>query len=189
MKHLKDILAGILISGGGDIDPVIYHYPHGSDSHDISQERDALEYALVNYAVSNNLPLLGICRGHQMLNVALGGTLYTHIPAQYPSSTEHDTGETGAKDILIHQVTIQPETSLMEIMNADKFQVNSRHHQAVKDLAPGLQVTAQASDGLIEGIELPGHRFCLGVQWHPENLQRFPEQQKIFSSFISAAAN
>jgi putative glutamine amidotransferase len=184
---LRRICAGILLTGGGDINSMLFNgEPHPSIGTPCDK-RDALEQAIINKAVQTDWPLLGICRGHQMLNVALGGTLYTHIPAQYPNSLDHQASEDMDHEHLAHEVRLDPDTELCRILGLENMQVNSRHHQAVKDLAPILKVTARSSDGLIEGIELPGHRFCQGVQWHPESLQNLEEQRRLFSEFIKAA--
>lgn len=185
---LRRVLGGVLLSGGGDIDPVLYQPQPDRFAANISRERDALEKALAALAVSSDWPLLGICRGHQLLNVSLGGTLYTDIPRQFDTAIEHSQPETMPPDHLVHEVIISSESRLGSLFPAGKTWVNSRHHQAIKDLAPNLSVTATASDGLIEGIELNGHPFCLGVQWHPEALVNQEEQRGIFKAFISAAS-
>ncbi len=189
LETLRDVLHGIVLTGGGDIDPALYQAEPDPYAVNIVEARDRLEKALVELAVRTDWPLLGICRGQQMLNAALGGTLYTHIPQQYNTTIVHSQPESVPPDHLVHDVEIIPASRLGSIITTRKIRVNSRHHQAVKDLAPGLIVTARASDGLIEGIELPDHPFCLGVQWHPESLQTMEEQRNIFSAFITAASS
>lgn len=189
IEVLRGRLNGVLLTGGGDIDPEMYGiHDHETAAH-VVDARDRLEKELVLLAVKSNWPLLGICRGQQMLNVALGGTLYTNIPSQYDTPILHDQPDSRQPACRVHEVNITPRSLLAGIIDRDCIRVNSRHHQAVKDLAPGLTVTACASDGLIEGVELPGHRFCLGVQWHPESLQALEEHSRIFTSFITAAEN
>jgi len=180
-------LAGVLLSGGGDLHPSHYHQARRVETSNICAERDELEIKLASLAVDMNLPILGICRGHQLINVALGGTLYQHLPADHPSSIAHNTPDSISKDHIAHQVEIVKNTALHNILGVAHLDVNSRHHQAVNEPAPGLLVTACASDGLIEAFELPGHHFCVGVQWHPENFRAILEHRNIFESFISAA--
>lgn len=189
LETLRDVLHGIVLTGGGDIDPALYQAEPDPYAGNIVEARDRLEKALVELAIRTDWPLLGICRGQQMLNAALGGTLYTHIPQQYNTTIVHSQPESMTPDYLVHDVEIIPASRLGSIITTRKIRVNSRHHQAVKDLAPSLIVTARASDGLIEGIELPDHPFCLGVQWHPESLQTMEEQRNIFSAFITAASS
>lgn len=189
LDALRAVFDGILLTGGGDIDPAFYSAENDRLATNIVKERDALEKALVEMAVTTDWPLLGICRGAQMLNAALGGTLYTDIARQYDTRITHDQPTDAPPGKLVHEVSIEPGSTLARIINSKAIQVNSRHHQAVKDLAPKLRVTARASDGLIEGIEYPGLRFCLGVQWHPESLPAMAEHRGIFSAFISAASS
>jgi putative glutamine amidotransferase len=184
---LRSICAGILLTGGGDINLKRYNgEPHPSIGKPCDK-RDALEHAIITKAVQTDWPLLGICRGHQILNVALGGNLYTHIPAQFPNCLDHQASEGMDHEHLAHEVRLDPSTEFSRITRMEIIQVNSRHHQAVKELASKLRVTAWSSDGLIEGVELPGHRFCQGVQWHPESLQTFEVQRRLFTEFIRAA--
>ena len=188
LPGLVNDLAGVLLSGGGDVHPSRYQQELHSKTHHTSSERDALEIHLAQLAVQSDLPLLGICRGHQLLNIALGGNLYQHLPDERPSNINHSTPDSIAKDHIAHQVKIAEESALHHILEVDTLDVNSRHHQAVSTPAPNLKVTAYASDGLIEACELAGHRFCIGVQWHPENLQMMSEHKKVFTSFIAAAS-
>lgn len=186
LSDLADLLGkldGLLFSGGGDIDPIHYGVQNDYYSHGISKGRDTLELALAKLALASELPVLGICRGFQLLNVALGGSLYTDIPTQRPSKINHSTLESDA-----HEVTVETHSRLFQILGSEHVRVNSRHHQAVRNLADGLQVTASASDGLIEAFELPGGRFFQAVQWHPENLPHRPEHRRIFESFIKSTA-
>jgi len=188
LENLRGVLQGVLMSGGGDIDPALYQVESDPYAENIVKERDVLEKALVDLAVRTDWPLLGICRGLQMLNTALGGTLYTDISRQYATHITHNQPDDMPPGQLIHEVTIEPASLLGSVVSSSVVRVNSRHHQAVKEIAARLQMTARASDGLIEGIEHPGLRFCLGVQWHPESLQQMEEQRAIFGAFISAAS-
>ncbi|KAF0109440.1 MAG: putative glutamine amidotransferase [Chloroflexi bacterium] len=190
---LEEIIAlcgrvdGVLFSGGEDVDIKLFDGEPHPEIGDPSEERDRLEIALVKEALANHLPILGICRGVQVINVALGGTLYTHIPAQFNTATEHSTPESKGKNFFAHEVNIAPDTKLARIIAKTTILVNSFHHQAIKDLAPGLMVTASSTDGLIEAVEIPGDPFTLiGVQWHPEGIQEKEEQQKLFRAFVTA---
>ncbi|MHC1740306.1 MAG: gamma-glutamyl-gamma-aminobutyrate hydrolase family protein [Anaerolineaceae bacterium] len=184
MNLLRSHLDGILLSGGGDIDPDRFHGVHSPTIEGISTERDEMESALVRLSVESNWPLLAICRGVQIVNVAIGGTLYTDIPSQYESSLDHDTPRERGRDFFAHEVTIIEGTVLARILNLPHLMVNSFHHQAVQKVAAGLKVSATADDGLVEGLELPNHPFFVGVQWHPECLPEQPEQRALFETFI-----
>jgi len=190
LDHLIDLrseCAGILLTGGEDIEPSLYHRISHLSVLSTCVERDTIELNLTRLAAETGWPILGICRGHQMLNVALGGTLYTHIPAQFKTDIDHQASEYYEHHYLAHGIKVEKDTLMSAILGAESLKVNTRHHQAVKDLAANLQVTARATDGLIEGLELPGHPFFLGVQWHPECLQDIENHRRIFSSFINAA--
>jgi putative glutamine amidotransferase len=187
--QLRSRLDGVLLSGGGDIAAERYNEADSSQCWDVSADRDELEFALVHLSVETDWPLLGICRGTQVVNVALGGTLYTDLPTQFDSRLPHNTPENLGREYIAHEVTIVKETVLAGIISGYKLSVNSFHHQAVKQVAPRLQVNATAADGLVEGLELPGRRFFLGVQWHPECLPRESVQQALFTAFIRSAGS
>lgn len=163
---------GLVLTGGADVDPVCYgERPHALYK-GASPGKDAFEIELVHRAIEADLPILAICRGAQVLNVACGGTLVQDIPSGLPQTLPHHVAE--PKDGVAHEVTVAPGCRLHEIMGGRRDEplvlgVNTRHHQAVKHLAPGLTVTATAPDGVVEGIERRASRFCVGVQWHPEN--------------------
>lgn len=187
-RSLLDRLDGILFSGGADIG--LEHFdgePHPSV--DVEAARDAIELPLLRAAVDADKPFLGICRGFQVMNVALGGTLYTHILDQHPDALQHDQSEGKPRTFLAHSVRVEEGTRLAEILGAPLVEVNSLHHQGIKDLAPNLKATAFAPDGLIEGIELPDHKFALAVQWHPEWLTEHEEMRKLFQMFVEAAGD
>ncbi len=188
IPDLFHILGGLLLSGGGDVDVSLYQGIEHPLVDGVSHERDQLEIALLKHALKISKPVLGICRGLQLINVALGGTLYTDIPDQYPTETQHSTPESKGRDFIAHDVSLDTHSKLGSIIGQEHLQVNSFHHQAILKTAPGLLVTAHASDGLIEAVELPGERFSLlAVQWHPEDLTSQPQHYKIFKSFVSAA--
>ena len=170
---------GLLLSGGGDVDPSFY----GEERHPLCGEasklRDEMEIALCQKAVKKGIPVLGICRGVQVMNVALGGTLYQHIE----NHTRHDLPREP-----VHTAAIEKGTRLYAILGKESAGVNSRHHQALKDVAQGLIVSARAEDGTAEAAEMPGDYFFLGVQWHPEGLfDHYDDMKKIFAVFVAAA--
>ncbi len=184
-------LDGVLLTGGGDIDP--HRYGATSvhpETYGISSVRDDFELALAREAVVRDVPLLAICRGVQVLNVALGGTLVQHIPDAVPAALEHRQNELGIPvGETAHPVTIQPGSLLERVVKATTIAVNSYHHQAIEQPAPGLAVVARSPDGVIEAVELPLARFVLGVQWHPERLfTRFPEHRALFRALVEAAS-
>lgn len=179
---------GLLLTGGGDIDPALYGaVPHGTYSA-AEPGRDAFEIALVRAVLEAGKPVFAICRGMQVLNVALGGDLVQDIPTEVNGAAHHDVRE--PRYALAHEVwTTQGSrfSTLMreKLVDGESCQVNSRHHQAVKHLGAGLEVVATAPDGVIEAVERPG-AFCLGVQWHPENFWRTGEFRPLFEGFVDA---
>jgi putative glutamine amidotransferase len=184
-RVLLDRLDGVLFSGGADIG--LEHFdgePHPTV--DVEPIRDALELPLLRAAVDADKPTLGICRGFQVMNVALGGTLYTHILDQLPNALQHDWHDQ-PRETLAHSIRVEEGTRLADILGAPLLQVNSLHHQGIKDLAPSLKPTAYAPDGLIEGIELPDCKFALAVQWHPEWMTSHEEMRRLFARFVEAA--
>ncbi|MCJ7434977.1 MAG: gamma-glutamyl-gamma-aminobutyrate hydrolase family protein, partial [Anaerolineales bacterium] len=160
-------LDGILFSGGGDI--ALENLP--GDPHPriegMDLLRDSVELSMLRAAASDGKPFLGICRGCQVVYVALGGTLYTHIQDQLPNSLDHSYPGS-MRTFLVHEVRIEAGTRLAEMVEETPLKVNSLHHQGLKEVAPGLRITAYAPDGLVEAIELPDHPFGMAVQWHPE---------------------
>lgn len=186
-------LSGVLITGGADVDPVLFNGEPHPRIYGIDAQRDQIEIGLVQQAVDAKMPLFGICRGIQVINVALGGTLYTDIADQKSGSLKHDWFPDWPRDYLSHDLTVIEDSQLKRILASASdasdapVKVNSMHHQALRDLAPSLRPVAYAADGLVEAVELPGHPFGLGVQWHPECLPESPSQQALFRSFVSAA--
>ena len=181
--------SGLLLTGGGDIDPSLYgEAPHAT--YQASEEgRDAYEIALIRAAAEAGLPIFAICRGMQVLNVAFGGTLLQDIPSMVNGAVHHSVPE--PRFALAHEVWVAAGSKLGEIMaeklDGDSCQVNSRQHQAVKVAAPGWDVSGTAPDGVIEAIEQPAFPFRVAVQWHPENFWRTGEFRPLFESFIDAA--
>ena len=175
-------LDAVLIAGGADIDPAEYKETLVEERWRGYPPRDRLEIALIHEARRQKKPVLGICRGHQLLNVALGGSLYQDLPSMRPSEVTHREQE--AYDKLGHVVRVAPDNRLASLIGAGEQWVNSVHHQGIKVLAKGLTATAFAPDGLIEAIEGEG---CLGVQWHPEWMQDKEAARAIFQDFIESA--
>jgi putative glutamine amidotransferase len=183
-------LNGLLLTGGGDIDPQQYGAATTHPlTYGVSETRDRFEIALIRAALERDLPVLAICRGIQVLNVALGGTLYQHLPDEIPNALNHRQHELGIPSgEVAHPVTIVPESLLARIIGTTELMVNSYHHQAVATLATPLRVVAVAPDGVIEAVELPGQSFVLAVQWHPERLfERFPAHFALFAALVDAA--
>jgi putative glutamine amidotransferase len=181
-------LDGLLLTGGGDIAPQRFNGRPHPRVYEIDQRRDNLEILLVQMAAESGMPFLGICRGIQVINVALGGSLFTDISDQLTDSLRHDWYPDIPRDYLAHAISVAPGSRLAGILGGDAFEVNSLHHQGVERLAPGLQAVAYAPDHLIEGVELPGHPFGLGVQWHPEWLQEHAPQRQLFQALVEASS-
>lgn len=187
-KSLYPRLDGILLTGGGDINIELFCGADHPEVDGVDEERDSLELPLLRAAVDDGKPFLGICRGCQVVNVALGGTLYTHIPDQHENPLKHDWFTTDQpRDYLAHPVQVNPSSRLAAIFGETHLQVNSLHHQGIKDLAAPLQAVAHAPDGLAEAVELPSHPFGFAVQWHPEWLTDQPATQRLFRAFVAAA--
>lgn len=188
LDEILSRLDGILLSGGGDIDPATSGVEAVSEVSGVDPDRDRVEIRLVKTALSKYLPFLGICRGLQVINVALGGSLYSHIMDQHPQALKHDYYPDWPRDHLPHAVRIESDSRLAAILGTTNPKVNSLHHQAIHNLAPGLQATAYAPDNLVEAVELPDHPFGLGVQWHPEWLTTQAPMRALFRAFVEAAA-
>jgi putative glutamine amidotransferase len=179
-------LDGILFSGGGDIG---LEYSPG-DPHpridDVDLARDSIELKMVQAAASDGKPFLGICRGCQVMNVALGGTLYTHIPDQLTNALDHSYPG-NMRTVLVHEIKIEEGTRIAEIFGEPIIKVNSLHHQGLKDIPSSVRVAGHSPDGLVEAIELPEHPFGLAVQWHPEWLTDQEPTRNLFRNFVQAA--
>ena len=183
---------GLLLAGGGDVLPRIYGAATHPSYSAAEAGRDEYEIELARRALELHLLLFAICRGIQVLNVARGGTLVQDIPTELPGTLEHKLAVPPHEPAeLAHEIWIEGGSLLAKLAGerlngADTCQVNSRHHQAVKTLGEGLVTTATAPDGVIEAIEDPTRRFCLAVQWHPENFYRTGEFRPLFESFVAA---
>ena len=181
---------GLLLTGGGDVDPVYYHEAKHETFSAAEPGRDEAELSLAREAMARQLPLLAICRGAQVLNVAAGGTLVQDIPSAVESELSHSVKE--PKDLACHAISIVAGTKLADVLGgqmdaACSCRVNSRHHQAVGRTGDGLVVSARAGDGVVEAIEQPDALFCIGVQWHPENFWRSGEFTPLFEALVRAA--
>ena len=184
LTWLMDQCQGLVLTGGDDIDPSLYGETVLNDTVVTAPERDSQEAVVIDMALERNLPILGICRGIQMLNVHLGGTLYQDIPSQIPSETEHSMKKPDHRTC--HSCIPVPGTPLHRI-SGDTFGVNSHHHQAVKDPAPGLVTMGRSEDGIIEALYDPTRTFLWAVQWHPEKIWDMESNSaKLFEEFIKA---
>lgn len=183
-------LDGLLLTGGEDIAPSYYGQEEEPGLGGVDQTRDQFELEMVTAWLekNKNRPLLAICRGHQVLNVALGGALYQDIAAHIPAALDHTYSPGRPMEQLVHNVEIAPESHLAQILGATTLEVNSAHHQAVKTPGEGLAVTAHAPDGIIEATELPTLPFAISVQWHPEAMVKLRASMwPLFEAFVQAA--
>jgi len=192
MRGIFDKLDGIFLTGGVDVDPSRYGENRHPKCGTTDPDRDAIELMLLEHAQATGKPVLAVCRGIQILNVAGGGTLYQDVTAMVPAAMKHDYFPTSAqpsRSYLAHEITVVPDSLLGSLLGESIVPVNSMHHQAIKDLAPGLKPTAYAPDGIIEAVESTVSNFCIAVQWHPEELtDTQPGMKRLFTSFIAAAA-
>jgi putative glutamine amidotransferase len=186
MKRLVETLDGFLIAGGQDVSPALYGEEARPVCGETCRERDAMESVLLRLLWDADKPVFGICRGLQILNAHLGGTLYQDLPAERPSGVNHRMA--APYDRAEHPVSLLREAPLRILLNADSIGVNSCHHQAIKTLAPELLPMAISPDGLVEAVYAPQKRFVWAVQWHPEFFFRKDENsRKLFSAFVRAA--
>ena len=184
VDQYADLIDGLVVSGGNfDVDPKLFGATTRHPKVTVKEGRTDFEMAMTRRLLAADKPILGICGGQQLLAVALGGTLVQHIPDEHPSDIKHE--QPNPRDQAGHDVEIKIGTKLHQIMGVTRAPVNSAHHQAVKDVPAGLVVDAVADDGLIEGIEDPTRKFCIGVQWHPE-FHISPADAKLFTAFIAA---
>ncbi len=179
-------LDGLILSGGGDVDPACYAAETTPQVGGVDPNRDRTEITLARWALARQKPLFGICRGLQLLNVACGGTLYRDT-SEHPDALPHSLYPHLPFDLLAHPVTVAPDSRLAAITGSTTFAVNSLHHQACASVAPTLRVVAHAPDGAVEAVELPDHPFALAVQWHPEALPAAPESAALFRALVAAS--
>jgi putative glutamine amidotransferase len=186
LREIISHLDGILFTGGGDVAPGQYGSPDHPLVHSIDLDRDRVEISLFHEATSRELPLLGICRGLQLINVACGGTLYEDILDQKPGALQHQWGGLQPRHYHAHSVEVADGSCLHKVLDAPTISVNSLHHQGINRLGQGLISSAYSPDGLIEGIELSGYPYGLAVQWHPEWLPDQAEMRQLFRSLVEA---
>ena len=181
-RELAPQAAGLVVCGGIDVHPARYGEAILNETVEIYPERDELEWDLLAAAQAARIPAWCVCRGVQVLNVFLGGSLWQDLPVQHPSEIDHSVPE--PKSAIAHTVEVlRPDTGLGELLSRETPRVNSRHHQAIKDLGEGLIPVARSADGLLEAVELPGDWWARGVQWHPENLISQPQQLALWHDF------
>lgn len=180
------IVDGLLMTGGNDYDPSLYGEKNTTPDHSkIMTQRSLFDIKIVKSAIIKDTPVLGICGGMQAINIAFGGAIVQHIPHTVETDINHESRDATQ---VAHTVSVEFDTLLHTIVQKETFEVNSFHHQALKTLGKGLRVNARAEDGIIEGIESTQHRFCMGVQWHPEYLVTISDK-KIFEAFVKAASH
>jgi putative glutamine amidotransferase len=183
--HALSVVHGLLVTGGGDVQPSRYHAKPRAETRNVDPARDAFDFRLLEAAIEAELPVLATCRGMQVLNVVLGGSLVQHVPAVTGENHDHiDHWHEG-----VHVVKIEPDSHLAEALGSTEVSVNSMHHQAVCEAAPGTRAVAWAEDDTVEAIELPGSPHVVAVQWHPELLEDLPEQQGLFRQLVDRAAD
>jgi len=184
VEYFLPVVNGILLTGGGDVAPSRYGAMPTAETQNVDPMRDAFEIRLIQAAIEADMPLLATCRGMQVLNVAMGGSLVQHVP--HATGQEHDRVDRWREGV--HRVKIEPDSHLAEAMGATEVEVNSIHHQAVDQAAPGTRAVAWADDETVEAIEVPGSPHIVAVQWHPELLEDWPEQQGLFRQLVEHAA-
>ena len=188
LRQLANDVDGFLMTGGQDVSPALYGEERLDSCGETLPVRDGMESRIFQLCLERDVPVLGICRGIQLMNVLLGGTLYQDLPSQHPTETEHHMSP--PYDRPVHQVEICKGTPLFDLIQTERMDVNSYHHQAVRDKAPALQTMAVSEDGLIEAVCLPERPFVWAVQWHPELSWRTDEKsRRIFEAFVGRCAS
>jgi putative glutamine amidotransferase len=191
LEGLYEIIDGLLLAGGVDIHPDAYNHPPHENLGSNNLLQDRSELYLTRRAIADGKPILGICRGHQMLNVAAGGTLYQDIPAEIPGALNHEFSA-DAKDgsVLAHDIQIDEESWLAETLGQTIIKTNSMHHQSVRDVAPSMRIVGKSSDGVVEVIESTNEHFAVGIQSHPEELWNTSEPQwtRLFATYVQEVA-
>jgi putative glutamine amidotransferase len=179
------LVDALLLPGGGDVDPRLYGGSDHPTIYGVDADRDAAEIRLVRHAAETGLPLLGVCRGAQVANVALGGTLIEHLPDVVGETVLHRARPKGH---IVHEVELTPGSILGRVTGGPPATPSSSHHQAIGRIAEGLRAAARAPDGTIEAVEMPSHPWFIAVQWHPEvNAARDPAEQRLFDRLVEAA--
>lgn len=190
LRELYEMLDGLMLPGGVDIHPRYYDEEPHPKLDPTDDGLDWIEATLLRWALADDMPVFGICRGEQVLNVVMGGTLWQDLPSEYATVFDHrESFKRKIRDYLAHDVRIDPDSRLAEIAGATRVWVNTSHHQAIKRVAPGLRATAWSPDDLVEGVESPDHFFVVAVQWHPEEMVKKHEWAlRLFRAFVDAAA-
>lgn len=188
LRAIYERLDGIVLPGGADVAPQEYGEEPIGDLNVVEALRDRTELTLARWAFADDLPTLGICRGQQVLNVALGGSLWQDLRHQGVTSVEHSDADGRARTALMHRVRLDPDSRLAQLIDETNIEVNSLHHQAVKTVAPPLKITGTSEDGVIESLESDDRRFLIAVQWHPEEIDGLPWIQRLFAGFARAAS-
>jgi gamma-glutamyl-gamma-aminobutyrate hydrolase PuuD len=181
---MLEAVQGVVMTGGGDVQPSLYGAQPAPETHNVDSRRDAFDIALLRNALERDIPVLAICRGMQVANVALGGTLVQDVG--HVSGVHHDQHKRGHEGV--HRVKLEPDSHLAEALGETELDVNSIHHQAVLEAAPGSRAVAWAEDGTVEAFEIKGNQHLVAVQWHPELLEDWPEQQGLFRQLVGRAA-
>ncbi len=193
LREIHDRLDGLFLTGGVDVDPSQYGETKQPYCGRTDLPRDHTESQLIRWALADHRPILAVCRGIQVVNVAMGGSLFQDLSAEFTHAIKHDyfpTEDHSARDFLAHSIDVSPQSRLRQLLGSTSVKVNSMHHQAIKNLAPGLKTTATAPDGVIEGVEGTNGQYLLAVQWHPEELyDRDEGMRRLFESFIEAAGH
>jgi putative glutamine amidotransferase len=191
LRAIYDRVDGVFLPGGVDLDPASYQEAPTALCGRTDIDRDEVELTLTRWAMADRKPLLAVCRGVQVVNVAAGGTVHQDLATEMPGSIKHDYFPSQgpySRDLLVHDVRIPEDTRLGQVLGTSSIRVNSMHHQGINRVAEGLRPNAFAPDGLIEGLESPNGHFLLGVQWHPESLvERDPTMRRLFAAFVEAA--
>lgn len=187
LAEMLDRCAGLIITGGPDVDPLYFQNEPDERAGGVDPRRDASEEFLIKKAHQNKMPILGICRGIQSLNVVFGGTLYIDLLDDSPGSSKHDFYPDLPRDAYRHTISIQKNNLFHQIIGKDNVRVNSLHHQGIKDPARNMMIVGHAEDGCIETLVAVDHPWCIGVQWHPECLPEDQDARQLFSAFILAA--
>lgn len=188
LRQLLETCHGVLFTGGPDVHPFFFGEETQAHCGNVCLRRDEMELALLKLAMAEQKPILGVCRGVQVLNIGLGGDIYQDIPSQVPSDFPIAHSQPFGYEIPSHTVKVEPNTLLARIAQSGTLKVNSMHHQAVRKVAPVLTASGHAPDGLTEAVELADYPFFLGVQWHPEYLwKKDPAAKRLFAAFVEAA--
>ncbi len=189
LRAIYERLDGIVFPGGADVAPQEYGEEPIDNLNVVQPQRDRTELTLARWAFADDLPILGICRGQQVLNVALGGSLWQDLRHQGVTPVDHSDEDGRTRTALIHRVRLDPDSRLAQLIDETDIEVSSLHHQAVKTIAPQLKVTGTSEDGVIESLESDDRRFLIAVQWHPEEIDELPWVRRLFAGFARAASD